>query len=84
MKKYEKASPQVKRILSDRDELLYYLSRNNRTVEEEFFLIRKKESNLPKRLRDFITLYFEELNETTENTETIKIKSNEQTPKADS
>ena len=42
-----------------RDEVEYHLSRENRTVEQEFTLIINKESKLPKRLRDFILNFYE-------------------------
>jgi hypothetical protein len=51
--------PEVRRILSNRDEILYHLSRQNRTIEEEYYLVLNKQSKLPKRLRDFIIQYYE-------------------------
>lgn len=44
-----------------RDEIGYHLTRENRTVQEEFILILKKESKLPKRLRDYIVEYFDQI-----------------------
>jgi len=58
-KKYQDVPPAVRKVLSMRDEVEYHLSRENRTVEQEFTLIINKESKLPKRLRDFILNYFE-------------------------
>jgi hypothetical protein len=51
--------PVVRRILSNRDEILYHLSRENRTIEQEYNLVLNKQSKLPKRLRDFIIQYYE-------------------------
>lgn len=62
MKKYAEVHPAVRRILSMRDEVEYHLTRENRTVEQEYHLILKKESKLPTRLREFILEYFEQLN----------------------
>lgn len=52
-----------------RDEIEYHLSRENRTVEQEFNLILKKESKLPARLREFILKYFDKI-DTNEESET--------------
>lgn len=69
MTKYTKVHPTVRRILSMRDEIEYHLSRENRTVEQEFNLILKKESKLPARLREFILEYFDKI-DTNEESET--------------
>jgi hypothetical protein len=58
-KKYQDVPSAVRRVLSMRDEVEYHLSRENRTVEQEFTLIINKESKLPKRLRDFILNFYE-------------------------
>ena len=66
--KYKDVPPVIRRVLSMRDEIGYHLTRESRTVQEEFILILKKESKLPKRLRDYIVQYFEEIqNEETNN-----------------
>lgn len=59
--KYKDVPPVVRRVLSMRDEIGYHLMRENRTVQEEFTLILKKESKLPKRLRDYIVEYFDQI-----------------------
>jgi len=69
MTKYKEVHPTVRRILSMRDEIEYHLSRENRTVEQEFNLILKKESKLPARLREFILEYFDKI-DTNEESET--------------
>jgi hypothetical protein len=69
MTKYKEVHPAVRRILSMRDEVEYHLTRENRTVEEEYHLILKKESKLPARLREFILEYFDKI-DTNEESET--------------
>lgn len=59
--KYKDVPPVIRRVLSMRDEIGYHLNRENRTVQEEFILILKKESKLPKRLRDYIVEYFDQI-----------------------
>lgn len=59
--KYKDVPPVIRRVLSMRDEIGYHLTRENRTVQEEFILILKKESKLPKRLRDYIVEYFDQI-----------------------
>lgn len=59
--------PAVRRILSNRDEILYHLSRENRSIEQEYNLVLNKQSKLPKRLRDFIIQYYEVQSTQTQN-----------------
>jgi hypothetical protein len=80
--KKQKPHPIVARILSMRDHIEHHLVRENRTLDEEFLLIIKKESKLPARHRDYILDYYnhmaqkqaqEQLNqkeETNENNQT--------------
>lgn len=58
--KYKDVPRWAGRILSMRDEVEYHLMREKRTVKEEFILILKKESKLPRRLREFIINYYDE------------------------
>jgi hypothetical protein len=66
MGKYKDVPPVIRRVLSMRDEIGYHLTRENRTLEEEFILIIKKESTLPKRLRDYIIHFYDENDKDTE------------------
>ncbi len=68
MAKYKDVPPVIRRILSSRDEIEYHLMREKRTLQQEFILILKKESKLPKRLRDYIIQYYDE-NDQTQQTE---------------
>lgn len=45
--------PQVERMYN---ELMDYLQKNERTLEEEFQLVESKKSNLSRRLRDFVVV----------------------------
>lgn len=59
-----------------RDEIGYHLSRENRTLKEEFILIIKKESTLPKRLRDYIIHFYDENDKETETENLIDVPTN--------
>jgi hypothetical protein len=56
--KKQKPHPIMARILSMRDHIEHHLVRENRTLDEEFLLIIKKESKLPARHRDYILDYY--------------------------
>jgi hypothetical protein len=68
MAKYKDVPPVIRRVLSMRDEIEYHLMREKRTLQQEFILILKKESKLPKRLRDYIIHFYDE-NDQTQQTE---------------
>ena len=65
--KYKDVPPVIRRVLSMRDEIGYHLMREGRTVQEEFILILKKESKLPKRLRDYVVEYFDQIENEKDN-----------------
>jgi hypothetical protein len=54
----KKPHPVIARIMSMRDTIEYHLSRENRTLDEEFLLIINKESKLPARHREYIVDYY--------------------------
>jgi hypothetical protein len=66
MGKYKDVPRVIRRVLSCRDEIEYHLMREKRTLQQEFILILKKESKLPKRLRDYIIEYYDENDENNE------------------
>lgn len=41
------------------NEVMDYIEKNNRTLQEEFELVQQKKSQLTKRLRDFVELMIE-------------------------
>ena len=56
MTKYKEVHPTVRRILSMRDEIEYHLSRENRTVEQEFNLILIQHTHEPLFIPDISQL----------------------------
>ena len=57
--KFDKEPPAMRKVLTMQEEVNYHLARTNRTLDDEFFLILKKESTLPTRLRTFVLSWYE-------------------------
>ena len=82
MGKYKDVPRVIRQVLSMRDEIEYHLMREKRTLQQEFILILKKESKLPKRLRDYIIEYYDENDQTqqpeTENPNDVHHRGNDE------